>query len=222
MYDALETAGDRPWKTAGTAASCALVLSVLVRPEIAVAALPIVLALAGLAAAVGARLGRRPLEGPGATLVGIAFPGLGIAHLVAIGTLDGGFGYLVFLYALVEINDVVAYLVGGAIGRHKIWPSLSPKKTVEGSLAGAVACVVLAFPLSFTVPDLSASRILFAAVLLAVAGRPATSWPPGFKRRAEIKDYGALIPTQGGVLDVYDSVVAVSPLFYYYLRLSGS
>ena len=81
--------------------------------------------------------------------------------------------------------------------------------------------MALAFPRSFTVPGLSGAQLLGAGLLLAVAGQAGDLIASGFKRRAEIKDFSELVPTQGGVLDVYDSVVAVSPLFYYYLRLGG-
>lgn len=221
LYGALHAAGDRPRRHVGMAVSCVFVGSALFRPELSVIALPVLLAVALLARFAASRLDSPTLASGSSTLVGILFPGLCIAHFVAIGTLEGGFGYLVFLYALIEINDVAAFLVGGAIGRRKLWPGLSSNKTVEGSLAGALACVALAFPLSFTVPGLSVAQLLGAGLLLAVAGQAGDLIASGFKRRAEIKDFSELVPTQGGVLDVYDSVVAVSPLFYYYLRLGG-
>ena len=81
--------------------------------------------------------------------------------------------------------------------------------------------VALAFPMGFAVPGFSTTQLIGAAVLLALGGQAGDLLGSWIKRRAGVKDFSQRVPTQGGILDVYDSVVLVSPLFYYYLRANG-
>lgn len=155
------------------------------------------------------------------TAYGLLYPVAGAACLVAMVRLDGGYGYLVFCYALTEINDVVAWLVGAAVGRHRIFPTLSPNKTLEGSAAGALATVGFAFAMSFSVPGFSGGELLASGLLIALGGPIGDLLASGIKRRAGTKDFSDWIPTQGGVLDLYDALFFVAPFFYYYLRAGG-
>jgi len=128
---------------------------------------------------------------------------------------------VVLYYGLAEVNDSAAYLVGSSIGRHKIFPRLSPKKTVEGVIGGAVGTIAVAFALWFAVPDFGAWRLAGAGALIAVAGLAGDLFASRLKRRVGVKDYGEAVPTQGGVLDVFDAFIFVAPVFYYYVQLTG-
>ena len=168
---------------------------------------------------------RAALNGPGAseragrTLLALVYPGLCLAHLQALGALPGGFGYVVFCYGLTEINDSAAFLVGSTLGRTRPWPTLSPNKTVEGCLGGLAITLAVAPAFHFAVPGLSAVRLVLGAALLGLGGLVGDLLASRFKRDAGIKDYAALVPTHGGVLDVYDSLIFVAPLFHGYLAL---
>ena len=224
LYGVLEAGGEMPYKTAGVALGGVGLIYCSAHPEIALlcALLFGVLLATSRRRATRTSNGEKDIQSRGiSTLLGVVYPSLCLAYWVRIGTLEGGFGYLVFLYALTEINDVVAYLLGGAIGRRKLWPTLSPKKTLEGSIAGAVATVALAVPMGFAVPAFSTTHLVGAGVLMAVGGQAGDLLGSWIKRRAGVKDFSDRVPTQGGVLDVYDAVVLVSPLFYYYLRANG-
>jgi phosphatidate cytidylyltransferase len=187
------------------------------------------LALAVIAALV---LGRAALGAPppggsaadraGRTLLALVYPGLGLAHLLALGALPGGFGYVVFCYGLTEINDSAAFLVGSSLGRTRPWPVLSPNKTVEGCLGGLAVTLAVAPAMRFAVPGLGPVALLGGAVLLGLGGLIGDLVASRFKRDAGLKDYGALVPTHGGVLDVYDSLIFVAPLFRGYLALCQS
>jgi phosphatidate cytidylyltransferase len=155
----------------------------------------------------------------GRTLLALAYPGLGLAHLAALGALPGGFGYVVFCYGLTELNDSAAFLVGSALGRRRPWPELSPNKTLEGCLGGLVLTLAVAPALRFAVPELGAVALLGGAALLGLGGLVGDLLASRFKRDAGVKDFGGLVPTHGGVLDVYDSVIFVAPLFRAYLAL---
>ncbi|MCH2171292.1 phosphatidate cytidylyltransferase [Myxococcota bacterium] len=221
FFRALEQGGEAPYSRTGTLMGIAAVLSVPFWPTW----FPHLLLLAIAVAYAGHRWAAGPESPLGrctSTLVGVLYPGLCLSILVWIGLSEEGFGLLLFVYVLVEINDVAAYLVGSSIGKHKLWPTLSPGKTLEGNLAGVLATLAVTFPLAFAVPELSLGRRLGAGLLIAVAAPAGDLMASWVKRRAGIKDFSSLVPTQGGALDVYDSTVAVSPLFYYFLLATST
>jgi phosphatidate cytidylyltransferase len=180
-----------------------------------------------LVLAVALRCGRR-LPGRGAsstaprlsrrydTLVGVLYPSLCLAHLIEIAGMEGGFGMVVFFYGVIETSDSFAFLVGGALGKRKIWPTLSPRKTVEGTLAGVAAGLCIAYVLRFAVPGFSTQQLLGAVALTMVGGLAGDLFASSIKRSAGTRDFSGPIPNHGGVLDVYDSLVLGSPLFYYF------
>jgi phosphatidate cytidylyltransferase len=155
------------------------------------------------------------------TCFGVLYPFFCLAFFVEIGMMEHGFGYVVMYYGLAEVNDSAAYLVGSTVGKHKIFPRLSPNKTVEGVLGGIGFTVLIALLGAFAVPHLSAWERVGGAVLIAVAGLSGDLFASRLKRRVGVKDYGEVVPTQGGVLDVYDAFIFVAPVFYYYLLVIG-
>lgn len=135
--------------------------------------------------------------------------------------LEGG-RYLVWLIFLCSWGcDTCAYCVGKLIGKHKMTPVLSPKKSVEGAVGGVVgaALLTLIYGLIFQSSmgtDLPYILIMVvictAGALLSMVGDLAAS---AIKRNFEIKDYGRLIPGHGGILDRFDSVIFTAPVIYY-------
>jgi phosphatidate cytidylyltransferase len=114
-------------------------------------------------------------------------------------------------------TDVFAYFTGMAIGRHKLCPKISPKKTVEGSVGGILGSVVLCAAFGwFAIPGLFVHCIIigFLGGIVSQFGDLTASI---FKRKMGIKDYGSLIPGHGGILDRFDSVLFTAPLIYYYI-----
>ena len=87
------------------------------------------------------------------TCFGVLYPFLCLAFFVDLGQSEAGFGYIVFYYGLAEVNDSAAYLVGSSIGRQKLFPRLSPNKTVEGVVGGVIGTILIAFVVHFAVPD---------------------------------------------------------------------
>ena len=218
LLRALEAAGEQPVRSVALAGGCGAVLAAAWLPNLPLVALPFLAAvlLAARALARPPGLGRAP-----ATLFGVLYPGLCLAHLVHLVQLPGGFGYVVFCYGLAEANDVFAFLIGSALGGRRPWPVLSPNKTMVGSVAGILSTLLLSLLLGFAVPELGPGQRLAAGLLIAAGGQAGDLFASAIKRRAGLKDFGAVIPTQGGVLDVYDSLVIVSPLFAYYLRAAN-
>jgi len=155
------------------------------------------------------------------TCFGVLYPFMCLAFYVDMGLREAGFGYVILYYGLAEVNDSAAYLVGSSIGKRKIFPKLSPNKTIEGVVGGILCTVAVGFALWFAVPEFGVLRLIGAGVLIAIGGLCGDLFASRLKRRVGVKDYGEIVPTQGGVLDVYDAFIFVAPVFYYYLELTS-
>ena len=121
---------------------------------------------------------------------------------------------------IVWINDIFAYLVGCSIGKHKMCPSISPKKSWEGFLGGIVFAVGFAMAAGYMMEgNVYAWGGLGAVVALAgVAGDLVESM---IKREFDVKDSGNLIPGHGGVLDRFDALLMAMPFAYIYMTMFG-
>ena len=126
---------------------------------------------------------------------------------------DGKF--LVWLIFLCSWGcDTCAYCVGMLIGKHKMAPVLSPKKSIEGAVGGVVGAALLGGIYAAATQGKMAEYALICAVgaLISMVGDLAAS---AIKRNQNIKDYGKLIPGHGGILDRFDSVIITAPVIYY-------
>ena len=114
--------------------------------------------------------------------------------------------------------DTCAYCVGMLIGKHRMAPVLSPKKSVEGAVGGVIGAAVLGVIYASIVGAVQWQYALICAAgaLISMVGDLAAS---AIKRNQNIKDYGTLIPGHGGILDRFDSVILTAPIIYYLARL---
>ena len=130
--------------------------------------------------------------------------------------------YLVWLILISAWGcDTCAYVVGVLIGKKKIFPNLSPKKSLEGCIGGVVGTVIIAtlygyFFVEATFPDKKVAPLIaiicgFGAVCSMVGDLAASA----IKRNFGIKDYGKLIPGHGGIMDRFDSMIVTAPLVYF-------
>ena len=130
---------------------------------------------------------------------------------------DGKF--LVWLIFLCSWGcDTCAYCVGMLIGKHKMAPVLSPKKSIEGAVGGVVGAALLGVIYAAATQGKMAEYALICGVgaLISMVGDLAAS---AIKRNQNIKDYGKLIPGHGGILDRFDSVIITAPVIYYLAKL---
>lgn len=221
LYGTFESGGDTPWKVSGMAIGLGFVFHAYFVGGTIARVFPLVLALYWvLRIAAGSSLTSVTARAK-RTCFGVLYPFMCLAFFVEIGQMEMGFGYVALFFGLSEVNDSAAYLVGSTFGRRKIFPRLSPNKTVEGVAGGVAFTIAIAFAGWFAVPHFGAWRLLGAGVLIAVAGLCGDLFASRLKRRVGVKDYGDTVPTQGGVLDVYDAFIFVAPVFYYYLALTG-
>jgi len=133
----------------------------------------------------------------------------------------GGIFLAAYLIAVTKVTDIGAYLVGTRIGRHRMTPEISPKKTWEGFFGGLASGLLLSLAgvywLDESLGDLRWTHAIILGVsipLVSVIGDLAESI---IKRDADIKDSGGVIPGIGGCLDLIDSLLYTAPLFYFYL-----
>ena len=117
--------------------------------------------------------------------------------------------------------DTCAYLAGVTMGKHKMAPILSPKKSIEGAIGGVIGAALIGAIYGAAVGshvDAVSNAPLYFAILCACAGLISMVGDlvaSAIKRNYEIKDYGKLIPGHGGVLDRFDSVIFTAPIIYY-------
>ncbi len=144
---------------------------------------------------------------------------LSLMYLIRIHPPSGA--YLVWLILVSAWGcDIFAYLIGMMFGKHPFVPKLSPKKSVEGAIGGLAGGVLLSFIYGLVVQrfivDIEHAPAVFAVLGLfgAAAGQTGDLAASAIKRKTGIKDYGKLIPGQGGILDRFDSVILVAPIIY--------
>ena len=130
-----------------------------------------------------------------------------------------GASLLFFVFVLLWMNDVFAYLVGTAIGKHKLFSRISPGKTIEGALGGLVFTVLSAVLIGRHVEWISIGQAMGMAAIAVIFGTLGDLCESMLKRQAGVKDSGKLIPGHGGVLDRFDSVLFSAPFIFVYLML---
>lgn len=154
-----------------------------------------------------------------ATLLGIIYVGLFSYHMVLID--ETSYGVLVWMVVIVAFGtDIAAYFTGYFLGKHKLCPNLSPKKTVEGALGGIAGAIVLGIIFGLIVKTKIFPHILLMAVVGSVLSQLGDLTASAFKRKMGIKDYGNLIPGHGGIMDRFDSVLFAAPAIYYYIQMA--
>ncbi len=165
------------------------------------------------------KIDERKLEDAMATITGVFYV-IFFSYHVTLTEQTGRFGILVWIIFLSAFGtDIMAYFTGRAFGKHKLCPTISPKKTVEGSIGGIIGSVVICLIFG----RLFAPDLLIQCVVLGVIGGVISQFgdltASVFKRKMGIKDYGNLIPGHGGIMDRFDSVLFTAPMVYYYIAL---
>ncbi|MBO4468533.1 MAG: phosphatidate cytidylyltransferase [Clostridia bacterium] len=132
-----------------------------------------------------------------------------------------GIYYLLLLINFASICDTGAYFIGSFFGKHKLCPEISPKKTVEGSLGGIAASLVVSLILAACYGNMGNLVVTLGITIpLCIIGMIGDLFASIIKRRAGIKDYGNLIPGHGGILDRFDSMLLIAPVLYMFM-ISG-
>ncbi len=148
------------------------------------------------------------------------FLGFAFARICGVIALKNGIYYLLLMLNFSSVCDMGAYFAGSFLGRRKLCPAISPKKTVEGAVGGIIASVIVAVILCLSFGQ--GSKILFTLILtvpFCMIGMLGDLFASVIKRSVSLKDYGSLIPGHGGILDRFDSVLLIAPFLYMYASI---
>ena len=118
------------------------------------------------------------------------------------------------VFMLIWANDTGAYLVGRSLGKNKLFPSISPNKTWEGTIGGVSVNLGVAFALAHFFNGYSLPIWIGASLIVSTIGSMGDLVESQFKRSFDIKDSGTLLPGHGGILDRFDAVLLASPFIY--------
>ena len=124
---------------------------------------------------------------------------------------------VLFLVFVVEMSDVLQYIWGKTLGRHKIIPTISPNKTWEGFIGGIASAMLLSLAIRFLTP-FSIRETLMVSLFITVAGFCGGAVMSAVKRDFGVKEFGSVIPGHGGMLDRVDSLCYAAPIFFHYVR----
>ena len=148
--------------------------------------------------------------------------GVGAIALLRIEPQRSGAGLVVFSLMLAWMSDTGGYFAGRAFGKHKLYPKVSPKKTVEGAIGGVLATALGAVVSHFVlVPSIRLRDCVILGAVCSVLGMVGDLGESLLKRSVGVKDSGGIVPGHGGILDRIDAVVITAPLLLLYLRWLG-
>lgn len=214
FYKGFEASGAKPCFNLGYV-SVALLYLVVLLPDAREMFIMLWFFLVTVASMVyGFKVNERKLEDMTSTLLGIMYCGFLPFHIVLID--QTAFRPLIWLVFLTAFGtDIMAYFTGMALGKHKLCPNLSPKKSIEGAVGGVLGSVILCGIFGYFMIDGGLKLCLLIGFFGSIIAQLGDLSASAFKRQMGIKDYGNLIPGHGGILDRFDSVFFTAPMVYY-------
>jgi len=229
LYRMAREAGHEPMENAGIVLAASIPLLVhatylgVFRATVTVAVLIFLALTGGVIWARGVQ--RKPLVSLAITVFGIIYPAL-VTYMYPIRyhdyAIDAKAGTLLLMLpiSLTWATDTGAYFVGRSMGRHKLIPSVSPAKTIEGAIGGVLVAVIAAWLyVTFLLRPVAQLTMLpigltMFAILVSCVGQTGDLAESLFKRDAGVKDSSRLLPGHGGILDRFDSLLFVLPVAY--------
>jgi phosphatidate cytidylyltransferase len=141
------------------------------------------------------------------------------SFFIKIKYLPDGARLVSFLIIVTKSGDIGAYFIGKRYGKHPLIPRISPRKTKQGALGGLFVSVLAAFACKLLFVDLPFIHIILLGFLLGIIGQVGDLAESLLKRDYDVKDSSKKLPGLGGVLDVIDSLLFTTPIFYFYALL---
>lgn len=151
----------------------------------------------------------------GFIVLGSAYVGLGFHFLIETRALEHGLSLLFLILFLIWSTDSGAYFAGRALGKNKLWPEISPKKTIEGSIGGIICALIIGLTYHYFVPIFdSLATVITLIIVVSIVGQIGDLVESALKRHYHVKDSGTILPGHGGILDRFDSLIFVMPVLY--------
>lgn len=147
-------------------------------------------------------------------ILGALYVGMGFLYLIE--TRQANLDYLIYALLVVWFTDSGAYFTGRKLGKRKLWPEISPNKTVEGFVGGIIYAIAAALVFDYFV-DLNHPIyiIIIVTIIASIFGQMGDLVESALKRHFNVKDSGTMLPGHGGVLDRFDSILFVMPLLHF-------
>ncbi|MGQ0829539.1 MAG: phosphatidate cytidylyltransferase [Bacteroidota bacterium] len=162
-----------------------------------------------------------PFRNIGFTLLGVIYVAVPFSLLNFLLTYTGSYSHQILFgfFFILWSNDTGAYLAGSAFGKNKLFPRISPGKSWEGSIGGAIASYIVAYIISGWYTDINITDWMIIATILIIIGTLGDLVESLYKRSKNVKDSGNLLPGHGGILDRFDSLIMAVPFVFTYLYL---
>jgi phosphatidate cytidylyltransferase len=163
----------------------------------------------------------KPFKNIAFSLLGIFYVALPFSLLNYILTYTGSYSFEILFgcWFILWSNDTGAYLSGSAFGKHKLFPRISPGKSWEGSIGGAIAAYIVTFIISGWYTSIGRIDWFVIATIMIVIGTLGDLVESLYKRSLGVKDSGTLLPGHGGILDRFDSLIMATPFIFAFLYL---
>lgn len=219
LYQLYERCGVQAWIITGLLLGAGLSLRALVPDIFLLTAVPVV----GLVLWCTFTKTRQPLMRLGATLSGAVYPTALLAFLTDLRTIEGyseqeALILTITVLVIVWASDIFAFFAGSFFGKHSMAPTISPGKTWEGFLGGIGGAILAVFILNATVEmPLRLIHLLILGMVCTLSGAVGDLAESRFKRVADVKDSGIILPGHGGILDRFDGIIVAAPLAYMYI-----
>ena len=126
---------------------------------------------------------------------------------------------LLAVFVTIWVNDTGAYLVGVTLGKHRLFERISPKKSWEGFIGGALFALLSGYIFSLFIPEINLLNWMIFSELIVIFGTFGDLTESLIKRTLEVKDSGNIIPGHGGLLDRFDSMLLAAPVIYLFLNV---
>jgi len=148
---------------------------------------------------------------------GVIYIPLFLSFLVLLRNDVHGVAWIFFLLFIVFAGDVGAFYAGKFFGRHKLSPSISPRKTIEGSIGGMIFCIIIGYVfMRLFLPHLNEPIIFLLFVIVNIFAQTGDLFESQLKRTGKIKDSGNILPGHGGILDRIDALLFAAPVTYFF------
>ncbi len=231
FYSLLEKTGFKPYRYSGIAVGILIfVLFFLVADKIVSQNMIIVLILFPFVPFLTELFNKNEqgFENSLITLAGIMYVSVpfGILNFIVLPGSNSDLAFYPWIMAgilfIIWVYDSVAYFTGSLIGKHKIYSRISPGKSWEGLIGGAVFAVIMGIINAVLFPSLSMTRWIVIGIIVVAFGTCGDFFESKLKRVAGVKDSGNLMPGHGGILDRFDSLLFSVPVIFIWLNLFGN
>lgn len=158
---------------------------------------------------------RETFDDVGVYTLASLYIGTGFHYMSAIRNVHDGYGLAILCYVFVVVwsTDIGAYMIGRKLGKHKLWPVISPNKTWEGSIGAVICALVFSAIYVYLVPTgRNNGLMILLAFFLSIVGQMGDLVESAYKRFYGVKDSGKILPGHGGILDRFDSMLLVLPV----------